>query len=99
MAKIKTYKIMEISVYHLTFNTGQLLSRGPWRELIDSDLIWYVSPTDYSWCFLVPEDGDSLEGVPSELIEIFNYARSKKCDWVAMDTYYDEFPDLPLYTW
>lgn len=83
-----------LSTAHVSPETGKMLDETEPKDWPVCGGPW----TTYGWFMWCHEE--DLEGnIPPELTMVFDYARSKGCNYVLFDRDGDQNDDLPQFDW
>lgn len=87
------YKMLVLSTAHVTKETADLLDLDEIEGLVVYD------KGGYGWFIVVTDYDDDTTNIPDDLEKILAYAKSKGCDWLALDRDGEINNNLPTYVW
>ena len=89
------YQYLDCSIGHITKETSEFLE----RVYGTNDICQTVASYEYGYFVSVPPEAEYDESVPTDLREILDFARSKGCLILRLDTDGDTHPELKFFDW
>lgn len=84
--------MLVLSTAHISLETKKGL------EADNLPIVAYAKSA-YGWFIPVTEESDEIKHLPADLRGIVEFAASNGCDWIMLDSDYDEIQCLPTFNW
>lgn len=94
MSDLDIRSFLILSTIHVPQSVAQMLDQTPREEWPLCGGHW----SSYGW-FLWCHEEDVEGNIPPELMVVFDFARSKGCNYVLFDCDADQRDDLPQFEW